>query len=92
MLKLPKNNPEDEEFIKRANEDPNWPDDLDKPCDWSKIPLWRKIWFVIGDGVKAIASLIVLSALCIALYEFLGGGSESFDEPYCQPSPQGCYE
>lgn len=86
-----KNKPEDEDFIKRAHEDPNWPEDLDKPCDWSKVSLWRKIWFKIGDAVKGIFWVLFFCGLSIAFIEFLDAG-EGMDEPSCTPSPQGCYE
>jgi hypothetical protein len=91
MFKLPKNDPRDEEFIKRAHEDPNWPEGLDKPCDWDTVPLWRKVWFRIKTPVLAIAWVLFFCGLFIALIEFIDAG-EGMDEPYCNPSPQGCYE
>jgi hypothetical protein len=86
-----KNNPEDEDFIKRAHEDPNWPGDIDKPCDWNKVSLWQKIWFKIGGAVKGIFWLLVFCGLFIALIEFIDAG-DGMDEPSCTQSPQGCYE
>lgn len=86
-----KNNPKDEDFIKRAHENPSWPNDIDKPCDWSKVSSWRKTWFRIGGAVKAIFWVLVFSGLFIALIELIDAG-EGMDEPYCNQSPQGCFE
>lgn len=91
MLKLPKNNPDDEEFIKRANEDPNWPKDLDKPADWSTVSVLQKIWFSIEGAVKGALWVLAFCGIFIALIEFIDAG-EGMDEPRCTPSPQGCYE
>lgn len=91
MFKLPKNDPRDVDFIKKAHQDPNWPADLDKPEDWDNVPLWRKIWFRIKTPVIATFWLLVLCGLFIAIIEFIDAG-EGMDEPRCDPSPQGCYE
>lgn len=37
MFKIPKTDPRDAELIKKAHNDPNWPEDLDKPVDWDAI-------------------------------------------------------
>lgn len=85
------NKPEDEDFIKRAHNDPKWPADLDKPADWSRVSFWQKTWFKIGGVVKSILWVIAFCGIFIALIEFIDAG-EGMDEPSCEPSPQGCYE
>lgn len=92
MLKLPKNNPDDEEFIKNSHQDPAWPNNLDKPCDWDKVSLWRKIWFRIGDTVKMAATFMAVMALVIACHETLFDGEALLDEPHCEQSSKGCVD
>lgn len=75
MFKLPKNKPEDEDFIKSAHNDPSWPHDLDKPCDWSKVSPWQKTWFKIG-----IFWVFAFCGAFILLIEFINAG-EGTDEP-----------
>lgn len=86
-----KNRPEDEDFIKRANQDPNWPDDIDKPCDWNKVSVWQKFWFKYGDLLSGLFWLFVFCGLFIALIEFIDAG-DSMDDPSCTQSSRGCYD
>lgn len=92
MFKLPKNKPEDVEFIKKAHEDPNWPEDLDKPEDWDKVSLPRKIWFVVGDAVKTIIAVIVMVALPTSCAVYFFDEESWFEEPYCEQTSRGCVE
>ncbi len=92
MLNLPKNNPDDESLIKKANNDPNWPADIDNPCDWDRVGLWSKIWFKIGDTVKMLIAIFAIGAIVIACHETFFKGGNGMDEPRCDPGPTGCVE
>lgn len=91
MFNLPKNDPKDEDFIKRAHNDPNWPKGLDTPCDWNKVSLWGKIWFKIGNTVKMLTTLIIIFLIVGACSKLFFKENNSI-LPDCEPSPQGCYE
>lgn len=75
MFKLPKNDPRDVEFIKKAHQDPNWPEDLDKPCDWDKVSLWGKIWHRIGGTVKGIFAWLCFIAFGVIFVLLFGSNS-----------------
>lgn len=92
MFKLPKNDPRDVEFIKKAHQDPNWPEDLDKPCDWDNVSLWRKVWFRVGDTVIMLTTVTVIMALIIACHEAFFDGEAILDEPRCEKSSRGCVD
>lgn len=79
-----KNNPEDEEFIKRAHNDPNWPKDVDKPFDWSQASWLFKFWHRWGDTIAGWAWFIAIMAfvgICTH-YHWLGFGSGYDDSDY----------
>lgn len=91
MFKLPHNAPDDDEFIKRANQDPDWPENIDKPRDWDAVSIWRKLWFKFGGLIAGIFWLLFFCGLFIALIEFIGAG-KGVDEPSCTQSSRGCYD
>jgi hypothetical protein len=76
MFKLPKNDPQDVEFIKKAHQDPNWPEDLDKPCDWDEVSLFGKIWFRIGNTVKTIFAFVCFIAFWLIFALIFGSHSD----------------
>lgn len=69
MFKIPKTDPRDAEFIKKANSDPNWPEDLDKPVDWDAIramPQPKQFFHLLGMKMPYIITNVKNTLILIA--------------------------
>ncbi|HWV16046.1 MAG TPA: hypothetical protein VN030_11515 [Cellvibrio sp.] len=71
-----KNNPEDEEFIKKCKNDKDWPKDLDRPVDWDDVPWHKKFWFKHKGKFQCLAWIAFFACITYACGTtgFLGFG------------------